>query len=233
MNNGDIYGGRDPRNIPNYTAAEVGRYLGVSGRTVSAWVNGTTYNRKVGKGSFEPVIRLEDSAGRLLSFTNMVELYVVAALRQRYNVALRNIRTAVAYVEEHLGVEHPLAHKTFETDGVDLFVKAWDELINASRGGQVEMKEIVREYLQRVEWDENAMASKLYPLMRKDADPSLVPKVICIDPRIAFGAPIIAGTGISFGVLRSRAAAGDTIEDLSCDYGIDQQTLKTAFALAG
>jgi len=40
-------------------------------------------------------------------------------------------------------IERPLIDQTFQTDGVDLFVEHYGDLVNASRGGQQAMKDII------------------------------------------------------------------------------------------
>jgi len=42
---------------------------------------------------------------------------------------------------------------------------------------------------------------------------------ITIDPKVQFGSPCIAGTGIKTEVVASRFKAGELIRDLALDYG--------------
>jgi hypothetical protein len=61
--------------------------------------------------------------------------------------------SALDYVRRQFRVEHPLINQAFQTDGLDLFVERYGDLINASREGQRAMKEIIGVYLKRIEWD--------------------------------------------------------------------------------
>jgi len=69
-------------------------------------------------------------------------------------------------VSRQFRVEHPLINQAFQTDGLDLFVERYGELINASREGQHGMKEIIGVYLKRIEWDSKGIPIRLYPFTR-------------------------------------------------------------------
>ena len=59
---------------------------------------------------------------------------------------------------------------------------------------------------------------RLYPFQ---AEWSATRKPIVIDPRISFGQPTVAGSGVSTGALVQRIDAGETVEALSWDYGLE------------
>jgi uncharacterized protein (DUF433 family) len=163
-----------------------------------------------------PVIEPAQRTPIMLSFLNLVELHVLEAIRHRYHVRLPQIRTAVRYVGTHLGVAHPLANERFETDGVDLFVRRFGELINASREGQTAIAELLRRHLRRIEHDRIGLAIRLYPFTRSRHEDE--PRVVVIDPAVAFGRPAIAGTGIATASIAERYRAGESIADLAEDY---------------
>ncbi|MDK2408547.1 DUF433 domain-containing protein [Aphanizomenon sp. PH219] len=48
------------------------------------------------------------------------------------------------------------------------------------------------------------------------------------DPRIAFGRLVIAETGIPTIVLAQRLKAGESIQDLACDYNCDRLKIEEA-----
>jgi uncharacterized protein (DUF433 family) len=112
-----------------------------------------------------------------------------------------------------------LATKQFSTDGIDLFVEHYGELIQASTKYRTQLKSEIGRHLERIEPDERGFASKLYPFTRSQEEIS--PRIVVIDPRIAFGRLSIAGTGIPTSILKERYSAGDSIEDLAADYNCD------------
>ena len=54
------------------------------------------------------------------------------------------------------------------------------------------------------------------------------PKVIAIDPYVAFGRPVVMGTGIPTAILAERYKAGESIEDLIYDYDLASQVIQEA-----
>lgn len=49
-----------------------------------------------------------------------------------------------------------------------------------------------------------------------------------IDPRVAFGRLVIAGTGIPTHIVAERYAAGDSIDDLADDYNCCHEIIAEA-----
>ena len=76
------------------------------------------------------------------------------------------------------------------TDGSDLFIDQYGHLVNISRDGQMEMKQIMDIYLNRIEWDLSGPPNRLFPFSRERYEQS--PRIVSIDPRIRFGKPVSA-----------------------------------------
>jgi uncharacterized protein (DUF433 family) len=207
----------DVREAPIYTAAEAAHYLRVPPSTVRAWAFGQRYRWRDETRSFQPVISAADRKARRLSFINLVELFVLAAIRRTHSVGLPQVRRAVGFLKRQFPTEHPLADHYFQTNGVDLFVEKFGEILNISRDGQVEMKELIRAHLRCVERDPKGVPMKLYLVPRKH--PSATRTVVVIDPRVGFGRPVLDGTGIRTEILIERFSAGERIEELAADYG--------------
>lgn len=222
----DLYQGKDPRNIGTYSAAEAVHYLRVPYSTVRSWVFGTRYKTKLGSRPFQPVITIPEPNQRLLSFTNLVELHVLNAIRRYHQVPLEKVRQGVAYLQNSYGMEHPLAYKKLYTDGIDLFIEHLGNLVNASRNGQLAIPEILQIYLKRIEWDETDLPAKLYPFTRTKE--SELPRLIVINPTVSFGQPVLDGTGVPTSILAGRYAAGESIEELALDYECDRLKIEEA-----
>ena len=206
----------DPRDIPAYTAGEAAHYLGVPKSTMRAWF--------AGQRGFRAVIRPADPKGLGLSFANLVEAYVLTAIRRKHQIALPTIRRGLDYLVRKLGAKRPLIEQQFETNGVDLFVDHLGTIINISQDGQTEMAELIRAYLERIDRDARGLPIKLYPFMRNQA-PREQPRSVVIDPRVSFGRPVIAGTGIPTAVLAEQFKAGDTVPVLAKEYGADEEAV--------
>ena len=218
---------RAPRDIPAYTVAEASHYLLIPGATLRSWVRGRRYplRRSDRPGLFQPLIALPGPKS-LRSFTNLVEAHVLDAIRREHGVRLREVREAIRYMQSRMHVEHPLAFRGMVTDGRDLFVRHYAQLINVSKEGQLAMAEILDAYLRRVDWDEAGFAIRLYPFTRKRELEE--PKSIVIDPEISFGKPVLVGTGVPTSTVAERYKAGESVEDLATDYDLKRDEIEEA-----
>jgi uncharacterized protein (DUF433 family) len=221
----------DPRMSPAYSLAEAAHYLRVPEGTLRSWVVGRLYPVAGKSKRSRPIIHPDDRKRQYLSFINLVEAHVLAAIRRRHGVKLPKVRNALDYVRRQFRVEHPLIDQAFQTDGLDLFVERYGELINASREGQRAMKEIIGVYLKRIEWDAKGLPVKLYPFTRDteaEAAPASDPRVIVVNPAISFGRPVIAGTGIPVLSIYERYKAGDSVSDLAQDFRLEIGAIEEA-----
>ena len=142
---------------------------------------------------------------------------------------MASVRGALTYAEEALGIERLLLRDELRTTGQDLFLEHLGSLITLSRPSRVAMRRLLAAYLERVERDDDALPFRLYPFR---AEWSTADKPIVIDPRISFGRPTVAGSGISTGALVQRIDAGETVEELAWDYGLEHLTKATSLNLS-
>jgi uncharacterized protein (DUF433 family) len=222
----DPYRGRDPRQIPAYSLFDAARYLHVPEQTIRNWAYGYPYATKTrGRRHTPPLIQPESGAAHDLSFFNLVELHVLAALRREHGVHMPNIRAAIDYLKGQLGSARPLINEEMVTDGTNIFVSKLGSLINASQHGQLAMKAVLQEYLKRVDRDARGVAVRLFPFTRPQTapgDPAVVlaqPRVIAIDPAIAFGRPVISGSRVPTVEIFERFIAGESPEEIATDFG--------------
>lgn len=215
------------RRTPAYSYVEAAHYLNLPPSTLSSWFRGQAYTQDGQIRQFRPVIRLDGQAGEGLSFLNLVEAHVLAAIRREHSIPLQKVRRALEYVKKKLGIERPLADARFETDGVDLLVHELEKLVNVSREGQLEIEPVIRTFLKRIERDPGGIPIKLYPFTRKSLSTD-EPAPVEIDPRVAFGRPVLIGRGVPTAVLADRFKAGDSLADLAEDYDTSTETIEEA-----
>lgn len=215
----------DPRELPAYGLPEAAYYLGIPTATLRSWVLGRDYKVADGTRRFAPIIEIADRKRRLLSFVNLVEAHVLSALRREHAIQLPKVRTAIAYLRNHLHSRHPLADQQFETDGLDLFVQKYGTLINITRDGQLAMRNVLQSFLKRVKRDAQGAPVKLYLFVRGAIDE---PFAVVVDPAVSFGRPVLEGTGIPTEVLAQRYKAGDSYEQLVEDYGRPKEQIEEA-----
>jgi len=207
-----------PLEAPLYGIGEAAHYLALPRSTVQSWVKGGE--------NFQPVIAAADEAHWILSFQNLVEVFVLSSLRRRFGVKLHAVRKAIDYMQERFKTPHPLSDSSFFTDGHNIFVEELGRLVSVSQAGQLAMKKVLNQYLKRLEFDENRVAVRLYPSSTNRPDS---PKVVVIDPELVFGQPCIAGTRIPTSAIAERLLAGDRIADLAADYGCETDKIEEAW----
>jgi uncharacterized protein (DUF433 family) len=211
----------DQREWPLYSLAELSYFLGVPKTTLHSWTRRRTDKR--GRVSEALIVPAEPKEA-LFSFYNLIEAHILSVTTRVHKVRVSAIRRALSELEAQnlaTGV-HPLLSREFYTDGKDLFVMMIERTVNLSRGGQLALKPILDQYLERIERDENFRPKKLFP-SRQD-------KVVAITPSVSSGRPIIDGTGIPVSSIWSRYKAGDSIEFIADDYDIAMTQVEGAIS---
>lgn len=202
---------------PIYGIAEAAQYLRVPQNTLRYWVKGS--------GSVSPLIQLATAEPPRLSFSNLLECYMLSSLRSIYEVRVPRVRKALGSLARYVKHKHPLIDQVFRTDRRDLFIEHLGQVINLSKDEQLLLPGMINLYLERVERDPKGLF-KLYPFVmeRKPGEP----KLILINPAVGFGKPVIAGTGISTAVVASRFNARESIGDLAAEYGVEPRKIEEA-----
>src|SRR5688572_8806431 len=211
-----IFTETDLRELPAYGIAEAAGYLRLPISTLRSWLLGQNYRVGEQPKFFKPVIDIADRKERQLSFINLVEAFVLAGIRRDHEIPLPKVRKAVDYLRRSFNSTRPLSDEQFETDGVDLFVEKMGSLIGATQEGQIQMRDIIRDRLERVRRDPKGVPQKivLFPA-RSDRKGSAD---VVIDPRLSFGRPVLDRLGVRTSILAERFDAGDSIEVLAREY---------------
>jgi uncharacterized protein (DUF433 family) len=152
---------------------------------------------------------------------------VLAAIRREHGVSLQSVRRALEYVARELKQDRPLIGQDFLTDGMNLFVErlatmADDDagvksLVNASRHGQLAARQLLEGALARVSRDTRGLIERIYPWVKKLDEPRRVE----IDPRRAFGRPVVVNTRVPAEEIAERFGAGDGVDDIAREFRLD------------
>jgi uncharacterized protein (DUF433 family) len=207
-----IYGGKDPRELPAYSFADAGRLLSVNPSTIRNWAKG--HER------FRPVLTIVEGSSDAISFFNLIETFVLDELRRRHRFSLQQLRPHITYMKDTFpAATYPLAEVDLFVSNNELFGRHGNsQLVNISRGGQLALEEVLRDLLERVEKGPSGEGIiKLFPFItRQRAVDS--PRVVEVNPRVRFGQPVVAGTGVPTAVVAQRFAAGESIAKLADEY---------------
>jgi uncharacterized protein (DUF433 family) len=205
--------------MPNYLPIEAARYFHIPMSTLAYWTE-------------EPneIVILASGTPRLLSFKNLVELYVLEGLRKIHGVRTSRIRRAVDFLLETEKSRHPLADYDIRTEGRDIVFYKKGKPLNASLWGQYEMEDIVGCYLHRVERDPHGVALRIFPYTRREqlTNREQPPQTVEINPAVCFGLPVLKDSRLTTGFLASRFRGGDSIPSISNSYGRPLAEIKEA-----
>ena len=216
----------DARWLPAYSLAEAARYLRLPLPTLRAWVVGRTYATGGGPRRSPPALAIARAKPAMLSFVNLAEAHVLAAITRDHDVPLQRVRPALAFLARRFGSPHPLIDRIFETDRHDLFVREAGRLVNVSRAGQVALGATLDLFLSRIEWDATGIAARLFPFTGRAE--SGTPRAVVIDPNLAFGKPVLANTSVPTVIVAERFKAGESLAALAADYGRDPLDIQEA-----
>ena len=204
----------DLRYQPLYSSTEVGRYARVQPAMVRSWTRGNN-----GRAVVVPAAKNNVAP---LSFINLVEFHVLVALRRTHRLPMQKIRAALEWAKGAYVTEHPLAELDLETDGSELFVHELGLSVNASRRGRA-LPEVLSDYLRRIERDPQHIPIRFYPLPYETS-----PKVIVVNPAVAYGRPVIEGTRIMTLTVFERYSGGESLRDIASDYDLEIPVVEEA-----
>ena len=221
--------------VPLYTVAEAARAVGVPPTTFATWAKGyvrrPASNRVVHGDAV--VTALAARAGEpSIPFVGLAEGLVLAAVR-RSGVPMQRVRPALSALEKQLGVAHALASRRLYTDGADLLFDyrvrsaEGDEMIRqlvVVRNGQRVFAEVIADYLRRIDYGPDGYAR----LIRV---PAYASEVVC-DPTRSFGRPIFAHGGARVADVLDRFQAGESLDELSEEFGVPASDLEDALRVA-
>jgi uncharacterized protein (DUF433 family) len=216
----------DARFLAAYTLREAAHYLRLPRTTLRFWAVGWTYPTLRGTKTAHPIIELPELHPPTLSFINLVEAHVLAAITRKYDIPLQKVRAAVRFLKKETGSRYPLATEVMETDAKDLFIRKSGLLINVTQEGQTAIRQVLEVYLSRIEHADDGFATRLYPFTH--ASDLEGPLAVMIDPRFSFGRPVLAGTNIPTAIIAERYKAGDSIQGLAGDYRREAEEIEEA-----
>ncbi len=216
----------DRRDLPAYSLAEAARYLRLPPATLRSWILGRHYPTAKGAGRFPPLIRPASRRPPLLSFSNLIEAHVLRSLRIEHEISVKAVRSALDYAEASIGIDRLLLREELRTHAGKVFLDRYGALIELSASGQLAMRHLLARHLRRVEWDSSRYPVRLYPFLSAYAAEEERP--IAIDPRIAFGRPVVLRKGISTSAIADRIDAGESVDEIAADYELGAPEIEQA-----
>lgn len=223
---GGVAANVDPRAQPAYTLTEAAHHLRLSPGTLRSWIVGRPYPTAGGLRTSGPLVKAARAQPATLSFWNLVEAHVLRALRTEHGVSVAALRKALRYAEKELEIEKLLLREDLLTDGGRVLLERYGELIDLSNSGQLAMRRVLEAHLRRVEWDPSRLPARFFPFLSSESGAES--RAVAIDPRVAFGRPVLQSVGVSTQVIADRLDAGEAVADLALDYGVSTAEVEQA-----
>ena len=129
-----LYGGLDPRNIHNYTTGDAARYLRIPEATIRSWTIGQSYLLAKAIAILNRSLPFQIEGSAFYPLQTLSKFISLELSVKRIKFRWEKVRATLDFVEAKLKVEHPLARQEFRTDGVDLFIEHYGNLINVIAG---------------------------------------------------------------------------------------------------
>ncbi len=164
-----------------YSVEDIATILGLPETQVKQWLR--EYKRRQ-LAADEP----EVETSLTVDFHTLIEFYTFYQLRAQ-GVWPSKINNAREILADMLHTNYPFATANILTDGKNVFYNAEvGELIQADQTLQLTIQQVVEPFCKRIEFGDDSLATKLYPMGREAA--------IQIDPARQSGRPVVGDTEV-------------------------------------
>lgn len=209
--------------IPLLTPLEAAEHLQIPERTMHRWLGQSAAGHPL-VHSIKPQRRGHPS----VPFVALVEAYVLRSLRQ-LGLSTDKIRDAAADIRQQFGTEYGLASRRIATDGVDVFIHYLDNDELARAGDrQMPLRQVINDYLRYIVWTGDEEFPSRLTLRRYD--PAVAQVVI--DPRFAWGAPIVESAKVPVAAVLGMWRAGEPLDVVADEYGLSVEQVKALVRVA-
>jgi uncharacterized protein (DUF433 family) len=196
---------------PLFTPVEVSHYLKIPRSTVYYWLNASSS----GNVPLVHHVKPDRRGAASVPFAALVEAFVLRALRNELRFTKRQIADTVADVRVNFDTDFALASKRIASDGIDIFIQHNDGEFVRAGDHQILIRDAVGAYLRYITWSpDTEYASRLR--LRSFGDQARV----VIDPRFAWGAPVVERNKVPIQAVLDLWAAGEPLSVVAKEYGL-------------
>jgi uncharacterized protein (DUF433 family)/DNA-binding transcriptional MerR regulator len=209
-----------------YSPSDAARLAHIDVQRLRRLIAGYTFRAKGGAKRRSPPVfpRAHASAGAALTFDDLIEVLYVKGFRD-HGVSMQEIRKVHDEARREFGSSHPFATKQFETDGRRIFRRFVQ--LGRERVEDVRLKQQV----ERVVFDP-LMKAIDHDAITKDATgywPLGHGALVMLDPRYAFGEPIVSKSHVPTRVLH-EAARNSSAQTVARWYRVTVEEVAAAIA---
>ncbi|MEO5715390.1 MAG: DUF433 domain-containing protein [Luteolibacter sp.] len=210
----------EPWNQGAYLVPDAARILRLPLSVLRSWISG----KQEENCRYYPAGKLTTKGvglDRHFGFHALIELFTIAQLRKR-NISMPTIRQTREELMERFETAHPFALEGLMTSGKKL-IKSLDEdvLLELGTRGQTAFSKVLEPFCASLDFDQaSALASRYYPLGRNQP--------IVVDPKHAFGRPVIEGTNLTAEAIMALIRGGEAVENIAESFQITTETVLVA-----
>jgi uncharacterized protein (DUF433 family) len=170
---------------------------------------------------------------RLLSFKDLAQSHFIEFIRRHAGISARKAREILHYAQLETKTPYPLLNKDIKVLFRHILLdkpakrRVPRSVVDLSAHRQLVIHQVVDLYATRIQRDKWGELEKLFPWRFWDAEKD-ESKPVTIDPNVMSGRLVVTGTRIPVEVLAIRKGAGESIRDLSKDYGLPEQAIDDA-----
>lgn len=215
-----------PLGIGYYTVPEAARLVRVPPRSIRRWLGGYDYRSNGNYFRMPPLWKPELPAANddriELGFRDLIELRFVHAFVSQ-GIDLRIVRACLDRAKNLTGEERPFSTRRFRTDGRTIFMEEvktlGGETLTDLRRGQFVIKTVIEQTFRDLEFEAEVVA-RWRPFHGRDS--------IVVDPKRAFGQPILAAFGTPTSALADAVVAEGSLERVAALYEVTIATVRDA-----
>ncbi len=209
-----------------YTASDAARFAHLDVQRLRRLLAGYSFRVKSGAKRRSPPVfpRANTGTSAALTFDDLIELLYVKGFRDQ-GVSMQEIRKVHREARRELGGTHPFATKQFETDGRRIFRRF------AHLGREHLEDARLKQQVERVVFDP-LMKSIDHDAITRDAMtywPMGPETPVMLDPRYAFGEPVVSRSHVPTRVLH-QAARSSSRQTVARWYKVSLEEVDAAIA---
>jgi uncharacterized protein (DUF433 family) len=195
---------------PLLTPLETARHLRIPESTMYYWLS----EQAAGAPLVHRVVP-EKRGWPSVPFIAVIEAYVLRTLRVDHRLKKSTVRDAAAAIRREFDTPYGLATKRIATDGIDIFIEHAGRELSRAFDGQAPIRDIIAGDLKFIAWDStDGSPSRLRLRQYSDLAP------VIIDPRFAWGAPIIEASRVPVDAVVEMWRAGESIRTVADEYDL-------------
>ena len=200
-----------------YTISDVAYVLKMKKSKVRYWIN--SYLREKLPEITSHRYNMNPEHGIFINFSSLLELYIFEQLELKGH-SRKKILECYEAISINYDTKYPFTKRKIVSAGGSILFEHKGKLINADKTLQLNMSEVLAQYLEKIEFNIEGKAIKFFPQGKQSS--------IVLDPEIQFGTPIVNGTRINVSTVVDSYNSGDSIQLISLVYGITSQQVEDA-----